>query len=78
MRYTVTYEPIKRSETKPFMCRVCGKRGKKSTTFRQTLSPFNKNAAGELKTVAEIEAELLARCEAWEPDPVHAKCEAES
>lgn len=72
--YTVRYEPVKRSESKPFVCAVCGKRGRKSKTFRQTLNPFNTNAAGEPKSVSEIEAELLSAAEGWTPEPIHDKC----
>ena len=72
--YTIRYEPVKRSKSKTFICTVCGKRGRKSKTFQQTINPFNKNTVGEQKTVREIESELLSAAERWTPEPVHDKC----
>jgi predicted RNA-binding Zn-ribbon protein involved in translation (DUF1610 family) len=72
-RMIVTYTPVKWSATKQFVCVVCGKVGRRSKTFRQTLNPYNKNAAGQPKTTAEIRAELQVEAQRWRPDR-HAKC----
>lgn len=69
------YPVVQRIAKRSFKCRVCGKPGRRSTTFYQTLNPFNKNADGTVKTRAEIESELLAKDEAWSPDLVHLRCE---
>lgn len=74
MRITITYDVVKWPAKKSFTCSVCGRRGTRSRTFRQTTSPFNKNAAGQIKTYGEIWAELYAEAEAWQPQ-MHAGCE---
>lgn len=74
MRVTVVYDRITEKARFPFTCRVCGTRGSRTRTFGQTVNPFNKNARGEVKTVAEIREELRAQAAAWRPDPVHEKC----
>lgn len=75
MRYTVVYDAVKWPVTKMFTCQVCGRRGSRSKTFRQTINPFNKNAAGEPKTWSEIMVELQAAAEGWSPDR-HERCES--
>lgn len=42
-----------------------GKRHQETKIFMQTINPFNKNAAGQIKTRQEIEEQLLAEREAW-------------
>ena len=42
-----------------------GKRRAKTQKFYQTINPFNKNAAGEMKTKDEILAEITAQRDAW-------------
>lgn len=75
MRVTTTYDPVKLTSSKSFKaCRVCGRPGKRQRTFRQTLNPFNRNAAGEPKTYREIQDELRCCAATWQPD-VHAQCE---
>ena len=74
MRYTVTYEPVKRTIAKSFVCQVCTRKGRKQKTFRQTISPFNKNADGTVKTWHDIIIELDAKAEHWEPEPIHESC----
>lgn len=71
---TWVYNEVKHRATKKFVCRVCGKRGTQSRTFRQTVNPFNRNADGRAKTAAEILLELVSAGDKWQPDPVHAKC----
>lgn len=69
------YDVVKLQSRKSFTCKVCGKRGQRSKTFRQTINPFNKNAAGELKTAGEIWQELQHGAATWAPD-THAGCES--
>lgn len=68
------YEVVKRQIAKPFVCTVCGRRGRRQRTFRQTINPFNKNAAGQVKTRSEILLELDGQTAAWQPT-VHERCE---
>jgi hypothetical protein len=69
-RFEVVGYPI----TKPTACSVCGKKMRRSTTFTQTINPFNKNADGVMKTRGEIWKELAAEAESWTPVAVHPKC----
>lgn len=72
---TYRFAAVKHPTTKTGKCPVCGKTVKRSRTFEQTLSPFNKNkATGELKTRQEIGLELKFEAEAWVPDYTHAHC----
>jgi hypothetical protein len=74
---TVTYEQVKWPVTKKVTCAACG-RGRKltrSTTFTQTINPFNKvkegPRAGQVKTRTEILRELQAEANAWQPTAKH-------
>jgi hypothetical protein len=42
-----------------------GKKRQKTKKFYQTISPFNKNLNGEIKTIDEIYLELYAERDAW-------------
>lgn len=62
----VTFPRIERYGFKHVYCATaCGKRVKLQRTFWQTLSPFNKNGDGSVKTVADIYAELKIEQQAW-------------
>lgn len=64
---TYQFQEVKWPETRSLKCRECGKRFRRSMTFTQTINPFNKNAVGQLKTYAEILAELKVEGAAWSP-----------
>lgn len=49
----------------------CGKRITRQNTFMQTISGFNKNKEGGLKTKAEILKELVIERDEWIKKPVH-------
>jgi len=67
---TVTFNEVTIQGMKSVKCAGgCGRTLKRSRTFWQTLSPFNKNAAGELKTRDEIYDELRAERGAWMNEP---------
>lgn len=38
-------------------------------TFSQTISPFNKNGDGSVKTRHDIHVELVAEAEVWKNEP---------
>lgn len=69
--YTVKeyYEEVKLRGTKSGKCQ-CGKRLTRSTTFSQTLNPYNK-VGDRLKTRTEIMQELNIDRDVWKLEPVH-------
>ena len=74
---TITYGRVEWGVSKTVPCRVCGKKLQRSTTLGQTISPFNKNADGRMKTRYEILAELKEQAKTWHPtNDVHARCVA--
>lgn len=67
---TVTFNEVSTHGSKSVKCAAgCGRTLKRSRRFYQTLSPFNKNAAGTLKTRDEIFEELLVERRAWVDEP---------
>lgn len=76
---TRTVFPIyKVNGKKSGVCPHCGKRASRSQVFQQSLNPFNKNADGYVKSVAEILDECKVRRDAWLLLPTfHASCEYE-
>lgn len=50
-------------------CR-CRKRRTRTEKFFQTLNPYNKNKAGEIKTRVEILEELSAEKSKWMAEPI--------
>lgn len=72
--FTTRFDPVKRTITRGFICTVCGKRGRKTKTFTQTVNPWNKNAYGLPKLASEILIELDNQAAAWTPEPLHDKC----
>ena len=74
---TYVFEEVRQQAYKRGTCPVCHKTVERSTTFTQTINPFNKNAAGEVKSPREIRDELRAEAAAWKAEPaVHARCES--
>lgn len=67
--YTERYEPMTWQTSKRLPCPDCGKKIRRQTTFRQTISPFNKDAEGLPKTRREILAELREQAAEWEQKP---------
>lgn len=72
----VVFELVKLYATKSGRCPKCGKRAIRTTTFSQTLNPFNKNTEGRPKTRKEIWEDLENERNTWMKLPVyHARCE---
>jgi hypothetical protein len=69
-----TYEQFSRREQRDSKCPVCGRYVRRSTTFTETMSPFNRNADGKPKDIYEITASLEEKAKAWEPDFRHEAC----
>lgn len=73
--YTVRFEEFRHKEVRSGNCPTCGGRVRRNTTFTETQSPFNRNAYGVPKSVAEIEASLREKGAMWVPNFEHYKCE---
>lgn len=72
---TYVFEEVKYQASRNLKCRDCGKRFRRSTTFMQTINPWNKSKeTGKPKTFPEIWKELKAEAEAWSPDNRCTKC----
>lgn len=67
---TYTFEKVTWPASKRLPCPDCGKKVKRSTTFMQTLNPFNKTEGGQIKDRSQIWKELRAEAEVWEQEPV--------
>ena len=60
-------------------CTVCGEHTRRSRKFWQTENPFNKDAAGQVKTARQIRSEVTAEAGEWSKgQPTHVRCEVES
>lgn len=67
--YTETYWRITAKATRRARCPGCGKATTRSRTFEMTVSPFNKNPDGTVRTPSEVAAAVRAEADAWQPDP---------
>lgn len=65
----VIYQTVSIRGQKSGKC-LCGKRLVRQKTFEQTINPFNKNAAGKVKSHAEIMTELQQWRSRWMGEPV--------
>lgn len=73
---TYIFEEVKLSGSKSGRCSICGKACTRSQKFSQTISPFNKNKKGEMKTWQEIKDELRTELAEWKTKPpIHSRCE---
>lgn len=71
-----TFEEIKVTVYKTATCPICGRRTRRSRTFAQTISPFNRHADGIQRTRREVRAAVQATAQAWkrDPDGTHDRC----
>ena len=67
---TYTFEEVAISKTKYGVCPKWGKKYQETKQFSQTISPFNKNANGEIKTREEIYDELCVNANKWFDQPI--------
>lgn len=75
-----TYTGPTRKATRKGTCPTCDKPATRSATFSATVSPFNRNADGTVKTWPEVASDVKAKAEAWRPAPEefeHEKCRAD-
>lgn len=66
MRTVVTYDRLTVTGHKTLPCPECGKRVRRQRTFGQTVSPYNRNSDGTVKTAAEVRASVVASVREWE------------
>lgn len=67
---TVTFGEVAIRGQKSVKCAGgCGRRLKRAKKFWQTLSPFNKNSAGEIKNREQIYEELRGERRVWLNEP---------
>lgn len=70
------YRKVEVKASKSGKCSVCGKHASRKKDFYQTISPFNRNEDGQIKSDYEITKEEKAKAEKWKREPVcHVKCE---
>lgn len=63
---TITFNEVSLQGQKSVKCAGgCGRTLKRSKKFWQTLSPFNKNSAGEVKSRDEIYEQLRGERRVW-------------
>lgn len=74
---TISFQEVTLRGTKSVKCAGdCGRTLKRQRKFWQTLNPFNKNASGQIKGVAEIRVELESERKGWLQDSEFCKhCE---
>lgn len=76
---TVTFPEVKAKVTRRIGCTRCGRKMQRSTTFSQTINPWNVNRddhpnAGLPKTHAEAQAECDKAAAEWNPRDVCKGC----
>jgi hypothetical protein len=67
------FDEVARKITRKGECSVCHKTRTVTRKFYQTISPFNRNAKGEIKSRSEIKKELSAKVSAWHNEPLVCK-----
>lgn len=71
----IKFNKIKTTETKHGVCQICGKRCKRSKTFEQSVSLFNRNEDGTQKTPEQIKSEIEMLINKWKDEPTnHKEC----
>lgn len=63
MRVTRTFQGYKGVAEYGCVCGQCGKALKRKVVVEHTVNPFNKNEAGEVKTVAEVSRDAQAEAQ---------------
>lgn len=66
---TITFEKVEQPASKTTKCVECKTRVRRQTTITQTINPYNRNAAGQVKTRKEIHAELAVKAKEWQDAP---------
>lgn len=74
MRIQITYDRITSCAVRNGRCPGCGKRVRRTRTFEQTVSPFNRvrfpdGSKGRPRTAGEVQIAVDRQAAAWAPDP---------
>lgn len=64
---TYAFPRITAKATRKGKCPICSKPTIRYRTFEQTVSPFNTNPDGSVRTHLEVGAAVRAECVAWDP-----------
>lgn len=75
--HTETYARLYAQARRTGRCNGCGRTTRRQRTFEMTVSPFNKNPDGTVRTPAEVQAAVQAKADQWTPDQAvfdHAAC----
>ncbi len=76
---TVIFERIAYGGIRNGSCPTCGKKSTRKKTFTMTVSPFNTNPDGSVRTRQEVYLAVKAEAIEWGKSPAyHTKCEPES
>lgn len=68
-RETITYTAVSVKAVRRGRCPGCQKRVTRSQTFTNTISPFNRNPDGTVRTYQEVQARVTELAASWEPGP---------
>lgn len=71
---SVTFNFFGYKKTRKGKCAVCGKRMQETRDFKQSLNPYNRNADGTQKSVADILRQEQEKYDAWTEPLVHPWC----
>lgn len=75
---TMRYQALTAQATRRGRCPGCNKPVSRTRTFEMTVSPFNKDPDGTVRTPGEVLNAVSAEAAAWQPEPElfrHTKCE---
>lgn len=72
VRYS--FDQVQKTRIKDGVCPICKRATTRQKRFEQTINPYNLNEAGQVKSRDEVEADVEAEADAWEPDFTHERC----
>jgi hypothetical protein len=74
---TIRYDEVKAQAVRKGPCPRCGRKTTRRRTFTMTISPYNRNPNGTVRTPAEVQEAVDALAAGWKPDPklfIHSSC----
>lgn len=78
---TIRFDVISKKRKLLLVCANCGRTFQRTIKVEQTHNPFNKNAAGKIKLIGEIQLELMdeleRECAAAKRAPRCTRCQSE-
>lgn len=78
---TYRFQELTAIATRKGRCPTCDKRVTRSHTFVMTVSPFNKNPDGTVRTWGEVREAVIQLAADWDPPAVvfeHLRCAGEA